>query len=209
MQRWMPELETERLIVRPFLLDDLDAVYRILDGELELQALPHEMAERRAERKKWLEWTVSGYTQLAKLHQPPYHDRAIVLKQSGELIGACGYVPCLDVFQQIEYFRTACQPKNHLFTAEVGLYYIISPQFRRRGYAVEAARALVNYAFQELRLQRIIATTTYDNNASIGVMRRLEMEIFRNPESDPPWLQVVGVVENPALPVQQIEEENP
>ena len=36
------------------------------------------------------------YEQLAKLRQPPYGDRAVVLKPTGRLIGACGYVPCLN-----------------------------------------------------------------------------------------------------------------
>ena len=45
-------------------------------------------------------------------------------------------------------------------------------------------------------LQRIVATTTYDNTASIGVMRRLGMTIERNPLPEPIFMQVVGVLEN-------------
>jgi RimJ/RimL family protein N-acetyltransferase len=46
-------------------------------------------------------------------------------------------------------------------------------------------------------LLRIVATTHDDNDASIRVMRKLGMLIERNPYPDPPWLQVVGVLENP------------
>ena len=67
-----------------------------------------------------------------------------------------------------------------------------------QGYATEAARALVDYAFQHLRLKRIIATTTYAKAASMGVMRKLGMHLERNPYPEPPWLQVVGVLENDA-----------
>jgi len=56
-------------------------------------------------------------------------------------------------------------------------------------------RAVVDYAFDRLRLKRIIATTAYDNLASIGVMRKLGMRIERNPLPEPRWLQVVGVLE--------------
>jgi RimJ/RimL family protein N-acetyltransferase len=54
---------------------------------------------------------------------------------------------------------------------------------------------MVEYAFQNLGLRRVIATTTYDNEASMGVMRKLGMRIERNPFPDPPWLQVVGMLE--------------
>jgi hypothetical protein len=57
---------------------------------------------------------------------------------------------------------------------------------------------MIDYAFQQLRLKRIVATTTYDNAASMGVMQKVGMRIARNPYPDPPWLQVVGVLENRA-----------
>jgi hypothetical protein len=50
------------------------------------------------------------------------------------------------------------------------------------------------YALSTLHLERVLATTTYDNAASIGVMRKLGMRIERNPLSTPEWLQVVGVL---------------
>ncbi len=58
---------------------------------------------------------------------------------------------------------------------------------------------MLDYAFGEMRLKRIVATTTYDNTASIGVMRKLGMQIERNPQDDPPWLQVVGLLNHPNL----------
>ena len=66
----------------------------------------------------------------------------------------------------------------------------------RHGYASEAAQALIDYAFQELRLKRIVATTSYDNIGSMGVMRKLGMRVEENLLGEPPWLQVVGVLEN-------------
>jgi hypothetical protein len=42
-----------------------------------------------------------------------------------------------------------------------------------------------------------VATTEHANIASIGVMRKLGMRIERNSLSEPPWLQVVGVLEHP------------
>jgi hypothetical protein len=42
----------------------------------------------------------------------------------------------------------------------------------------------------------LIETTEYSNAASIGVMRRLGMDIQRNPDEQPGWFQTVGVLFN-------------
>ncbi len=194
----MPILESARLLVRPFGLEDLADVHRLLDVELRQANLHSEKMESLAERAQWLQWTVFNYTQLAMLYQPPYGDRAIVLKPSGALIGACGFVPCLNAFEQLPGWVPGGLPaipgRN---SAEVGLFYAISPAYQRQGYAAEAAQVLVDYAFQRLRLKRVLATTDYDNAASQGVMRKLGMRILRNPSPEPPWLQVVGILDNP------------
>ena len=189
----MPTLETERLIIRPFAMDDLDAIHRILDLELAEVDFGSAGAKTLDARREWLRWTILNTDQLARLSQPPYGERAIVLKSSGELIGAVGYVPCLDVFGQLPVFGGT---RDGLTSTEFGLYYALSPARHRRGYANEAVRAMSDYAFRRLGLRRIIAMTTYSNEASIGVMRKLGMRILKNPFPDPPWLQVVGFLEN-------------
>jgi ribosomal-protein-alanine N-acetyltransferase len=193
-------LETPRLVIRPFSLDDLDVIHRILDIELADGGADPEGAEMRHRRAEWLRWTILGYEQFASLHQPPYGERAVVLKRSGLVIGACGYVPRLDRFGQIPGLSTAAPEAPVAFTTtELGLYYAISSAYQRLGHATEAARAMIDYAFGELSLVRIVATTTYDNAASIGVMRKLGMRIEKNPLPDPPWLQIVGALDNPRL----------
>jgi RimJ/RimL family protein N-acetyltransferase len=197
----VPILETERLIVRPFTLDDLDEVHQLLDVDLHDADFGSEGAVTRDERQQWLRWTVMSYEELAKLFQPPYGERAVVLKETGQVIGACGYVPCFAPFGQLVVFHSdaaddADSGAERLFTAEFGLFYAFSPAFQRQGYATEATRALIDFAFAQLNLRRIVATTMYDNAASMGVMRKLGMRIERNPFADPPWFQVVGILEN-------------
>ena len=196
----MPPLETPRLIIRPLILDDLDAVHRILDVELRDADFGNEAAKSLDERRQWLQWTVMGYEQLAKLHQPPYGERAIVLRQSNRVIGACGFVPCLNPFEQLPSLSRGgpIGPSGRTST-EFGLFYAVAPAHQRRGVAAEAAKAMVDYAFRTLHLGRVIATTTRDNVASMGVMRHLGMRIEENPYPDPPWLQVVGIIDNKAL----------
>lgn len=195
----MPLLDTERLLVRPFVMDDLEVIHQILDIELREADFGSEGAKTFSERRQWLQWTRLNYEELAKLYQPPYGDRAIVLKQDNRLLGACGFVPCLAPFGQLPSFSTINESAaGGYFSAEFGLFYAVAPAYQRQGYAAEATRAMIAYAFTELKLQRIVATTTYDNAASIGVMRKVGMRIEKNPCPDPPWFQVIGILENNA-----------
>jgi ribosomal-protein-alanine N-acetyltransferase len=192
----MPVLETARLLIRPFVMEDLPDVHRLFDIELHDADLGSDKMETLVERAQWLQWAVLNCVQLAKLRQPPYGDRAVILKSTGQLIGSCGFVPCLNAFEQLPNFAGATSKSPGRYSAEFGLFYAIFPAHQRHGYASEAAQALVDYAFQHLHLKRVVATTNYDNVASIGVMRKLGMWVEKNPRPEPPWLQVVGVLEN-------------
>jgi RimJ/RimL family protein N-acetyltransferase len=194
----MPPLDTERLLIRPLAMDDLDGVHRILDVELAAADFGTAGAYALDERQQWLQWTILSYEELAKLYQPPYGERAIVLKQTGQVIGACGFVPCLNAFGHLPAFHRAGDGvAARLYSTEFGLFWAMSPAHQRQGYATEAATALIDYAFAELQLERIVATTTNENAASIRVMQKLGMRIERNPYPDPPWLQVVGLRYHP------------
>jgi RimJ/RimL family protein N-acetyltransferase len=185
--RSLPPLETKRLLIRPFTLDDLDDAHRLLDQE----AFPP--GYTLEERREWLQWTVLNTKHLAMLYQPPYGDRAFVLKETGELIGSVGIVPYMSLFGIYPFFGGR---PDSLATAEVGLFWATSTPHRGNGYAAEAARAVIHYLFTHENLGRIIATTEYDNLASQAVMRKLGMTVERNPFNVPPWAQVLGILEN-------------
>lgn len=186
----MPDLETDRLRIRPFVIDDLQAVHAMVNagfGEIPLEA-----------RRNWLTWQVMNYGALAGLMQPPYGDRAVVLKAEDKLIGQVGLVQSYGPFGKLPYFRArSTEPASDLCTPEMGLFWLIDPAYHRKGYATEAAGAIIRYMFRQVGLKRIVATTEYDNQASIGVMQRLGMTIEHNPDSTPEWFQVVGILENP------------
>ena len=170
----MLTLDTDRLIVRPLASGDADAV-RTIVGEL---------------RPGWLEWSIASYAQLEALHQPPYGERAVQLRAGGEVVGMVGVVPSMGPFGQLPGFG-GVGPADRM-RPEVGLYWALAPDHRGHGYATEAAAAVIAHGFGELRLARIVATTTRDNAASIAVMRRLGMRVEDNPLPEPHWFQVVG-----------------
>jgi RimJ/RimL family protein N-acetyltransferase len=126
------------------------------------------------------------------LDQPHYGERAIVLKVTGEIIGAVGIVPYLDTFNKITAFNRA---PDFPATSEVGLFWAIDPAHQRNGYAPEAAHALMEYLFHHEKLGRIIATTSYENLPSQKVMEKLGMTIQHLAEPQPPDQFVVGVLE--------------
>ena len=187
----MPSLESTRLHIRELREDDLETVHRILlagfasDPPVSLEA-----------RRTWLHWTILSYEQLALLYQPPYGERAIVQTQTQELIGACGLVPSLMPFGMLPSLADPAVTPERGYTPEAGLFWAIGPKHQRHGYATEAARTLIDYGFGVMRLKRIVATTEYDNAASMGVMRRAGMRLERNPGAEPAWMQVVGICNN-------------
>ena len=189
-------IETSRLVIRTFSMDDLAVIHRILDQAFG-DGSKADVPEALRERQSWLQWTILNQEWLPKLHQPAYGDRAITLKAGGAVIGAIGYVPLLDVYEQIPALNTSATPSKYSIP-EVGLFWAVDPEHQRQGYAAEAAQAMITFAFQQMRLRRLLATTEYENIASQSVMRKIGMQITRNPLPEPPWLQVVGVLENGA-----------
>jgi len=122
-------LETSRLIIRAFQADDLRAIHRILDqtfGDGSKIADEYALNERRS----WLEWSRLSAGWLPKMFQPPYGDRAVVLKRTNEVIGAVGLVPCFDVFEQVPGLNRGGPPSAYR-VAEMGLFWAIDPDQQR------------------------------------------------------------------------------
>jgi ribosomal-protein-alanine N-acetyltransferase len=190
--RAMPVLETERVQIRPFFLDDVNAAHRNAASIGWVDEAQSE-AEQLAVMREYIRWCSLNHRQLAMLYQPPYGDRAVVLKATNELIGSCGLVPVIDPVGVFPYFGG--QPGGYA-QAEVGLLWTIGAAYQGQGFATEVARTLIDYALQELNLHHIIATTEYDNTASQKVMEKAGMHLERNPFAEPAWLQVLGIAEN-------------
>jgi RimJ/RimL family protein N-acetyltransferase len=147
-----------------------------------------------------LEWAVRNTAALANLHQPPYGERAITLKDTGELIGAVGLVPAFGPFQRLPSFRKNGELEDTFNQPEFGLFWAIAPAHQRKGYAVEAAQTMIGMMFKDMNIRRIVATTEYDNEGSQAVMRKLGMVLEQNPTpGEPFWFQVVGVLYNLSL----------
>lgn len=189
----MPILQAARLTIRPLASEDLLACHRLFVeiGWVDPEASE---AERLETRRRWLDWTIRNYVELGRLLQPPYGDRAIVLRNGDAFAGLVGLVPLLAPFAQLPSCGAS---RDALFSAEVGMFWAMSPPMQGKGYVTEAASAVIDFAFTHLRIARILACTEYHNERSIAVMRRLGMRIERNPFPDPPWFQITGILDAP------------
>lgn len=187
----LPILETERLRVRPYTLDDvenLNTLYTSI-GWVDAAKSP---AAQQAHRRRNVEWHVQNYWGLADLRQPPTGDRLIELKDTDTFVGACGINHIWLPMGQLPSFggQSGCRSQ-----AEVSLMWAILPEFWGNGYASEAARALIDVLFAQANLKRVIATTEHDNLASQRVMAKAGMRLERNPFPDPFWFETVGIIE--------------
>jgi RimJ/RimL family protein N-acetyltransferase len=184
----LPTLETARLVIREYTLEDLYSYHRLIKESFERD-------DTLDDALTWLEWTTRNYRTLEKLHQPPYGDYAVTLKTTGEVIGAVGLVLSIIAWGA---FDTPADPQR-LTSPEFGLFWAVLPEHWGKGYAPEAARVFVDALFHLLNPRRLVATTEHDNLKSQRVMEKLGMRLYHNPTKHPFWLQVVGVLENPLI----------
>lgn len=63
----IPPLETERLLIRPFSMEDLDAIHQMLDIDLLSADFGSEGAKTREERQRWWVNLSEGVTPFARL----------------------------------------------------------------------------------------------------------------------------------------------
>ena len=138
-------IETRRLRLRSFQVDDWKALYDYTSDAEVMRYIPEGVFTREQAAK----WAVDNQGEEARAV-------AVVLKGSGLLIGHMVFHP---------WFVTR--------THEIG--WVFHRAHHGCGYATEAGIALLRYGFEELRLHRIIATCQPANPASWRVMEKLGM----------------------------------
>jgi RimJ/RimL family protein N-acetyltransferase len=127
----------------------------------------------------------------------PFGYYVLFPKGSDSWIGHCPLIPRLCTPDEIGRFRPTGAPATPYQTVpyqtlEVEIGWALSIYHRRQGFATEAARALLDYGFQTLKVQRMVAFTERENQASIQVMQRLGMYIDVRPDTN----LVIGCIEN-------------
>lgn len=145
-------LQTESLILREFKESDWEAVH-VYGSDLEVV--------------RYMPWgpnsvkDTQDYIQRVSAHQQDdprkVYELAVTLRAGGGLIGGCGIT------------MTSSQHRG----AYIG--YCFDKRVWGKGYATEAAQAIVAFGFEDLGLRRIVATCDTENLASARVMEKIGM----------------------------------
>ena len=147
----LPTLETKRLLLRPMRLSDAKDLFDYASDPQVSRHVLWETHQSIAQSRAMLRGALWQY----RRGMPSSF--AIALKESGRMIGTIGFM----------WVNT-----DHL-SAEVG--YSLSRAYWNQGLMTEALRRIIEYGFEELKLNRIEAQHETDNPASGRVMAHVGM----------------------------------
>lgn len=137
-------METERLILREYVLEDFDALYEIMSDSETMQHYPNPFDEVRT--RGWIEWNLQNYKEYG------FGLWAVILKETGEFIGDCGIT---------------IQNIDGELLPEIG--YHIHKKYWRQGLGSEAARAVRDWAFENTSYDYLYSYMKYTNTGSYAV----------------------------------------
>lgn len=140
------QIETPRLLLRPFVAEDRDITIDLLQNDAFMAYSPTGAMNACLAQQRF-EQLMSKSTAFGKL--------AIIENATGHLIGYCG-------LEEYTY-----QQQTIL---ELG--YRLTPETRGNGYAIEASRAVLNYAKQQ-GIERVLALTEPNNIPSQKILLKL------------------------------------
>jgi RimJ/RimL family protein N-acetyltransferase len=148
-------LETERLLLRPMTIDDVDAMRRVVGDPVSMRFYPRPFDGERA--RLWVEWVLERYAQdgLSLL--------AVIEKATGETVGDCG-----PMLQQVG---------EEMFT-EIGWHIRLDRQ--GLGFATEAGAACRDNAWATLDVDRLITLIRPENVPSWSVAKKLGFHPWRS-----------------------------
>lgn len=149
------KLDTKRLIIRSLKLDNEKAYVEMAsDGSL------NDIFGDCSECYKWMAYWLKEAIQLDRENNPykEYLAYAIIEKESNRLIGSIG----------CSYYKDL---------KEIGITYFIGGNYRRNGYASEAANAYARYFLENYNVSKIIATVRSENEASCKTIEKSDFKL--------------------------------
>jgi ribosomal-protein-alanine N-acetyltransferase len=156
----MLTLETSRLILRPFTLDDAEAYFPLVSDPQILRYTGETPAADVDTAREILR-----LRPLRDYAECTFGRHAVIEKSSGELVGFSGLkrLPELD---------------------EVDVGYRFLPRCWGLGYATESAREAMRYGREDLGLARVVGLVERDNAASAHVLKKLGLKYERSLQVD-------------------------
>jgi ribosomal-protein-alanine N-acetyltransferase len=147
----LPDLETDRLVLRRMTLNDAEAVFAYASDPEVTRYVLWDTHRSIQDSRAFLELAISKYDGGGE------PDWGIVYKGDHRFVGTCGIV--------------SWEPDHA--RAEIG--YTLSRDYWGRGLAPEAVRAMIYFGFGRMDLNRIEARCIAENTASARVMQKAGM----------------------------------
>jgi [ribosomal protein S5]-alanine N-acetyltransferase len=148
----MLAIRTDRLLLRDFSIADLPAYARVRAHPLSQRFYPEE--DTHLDKAEDLLRLFVAWSQ----ERPRLRYQLAVVLPAQEVIGSIGVRVTSESERQGSF---GCE---------------LDPRHWGRGYALEAARAVIGYGFRELGLHRIYAETLEENAAAITLAEKLGMQ---------------------------------
>ena len=167
----MTVLETERLILRHFNLDDAPFVLTLLNEPSFLQYIGDKKVRTLDDARQYI---TNGPR--ASYERHGFGLYRVELAGSNTPIGMCGLLK-----------------RDELPDPDIGFAFL--PDYWNKGFAFEAATAVLTHAREQLKLHRVLAIVNPDNDASIKLLEKLGLRFER----------MNGEVKLYALPDQLVE----
>ncbi len=146
------ELKTQRLIMRKIVSGDFEDICSVLMDPQVMYAWEHGFSEE--EVREWIDNTLRRY------ERDGFGHLAVRKIETQEFVGLIG-----PLIEELEG------------TAYIGIGYILKKDCRHRGYAYEGAKAAMDYAFCDLRAEKVIADIRPNNISSRRVAEKLGMTV--------------------------------
>ena len=134
-------IETERLKIREYTIDDFDALFDILSDSETMKYYPKPYDAKGVRR--WIDWCIDSYKKNG------FGLWALELKDTGTFIGDCG---------------VSMQNIDGITLPEIG--YHVHKNYWRRGYAKEACAAVKDWFFQNTEFDSVYSYMNQSNVAS-------------------------------------------
>jgi RimJ/RimL family protein N-acetyltransferase len=154
----MPGIETARLQLRPYSLEDLDELAPILSNPAVMKYSPRGAIPKDKVKEVTLEILEFFITHW---QQHGFGVWAVVEKATVKLIGHCG----------LNFL-----PNSH----EIEVLYRLDEAYWNQGIASEATKASLRYGFEKVKLDRIVAITAPEHTASRRVMEKGGLKYEKN-----------------------------
>ena len=170
-------IETDRLILRPFHVGDVEGLYRLVYSDPEVRDAWSGYRETLEQFR--LRFAEGGVWRL----EDGFGFRAVVLKEGEVLLGLMGFQRHLDG-AGIVLDDGARPVAGDPDLVDIELTYALGRAYWTRGYATEAGAALIAEGFDRLGIDRIVNWVDPRNVNSIGLMTRLGFRIEPNGNLD-------------------------